>query len=256
MTFSPEWLALRAPADAAARDPAILAALGAHLSARSRPLIAELGCGAGALTAALTPWAPPDASWRLVDHDPLLLDRAAAARPGAEKRLLDLNEALEPAVEGADAIVASAFFDLVSAEWIDRFVAACPGDAAIYAALTYDGAEEWSPPHPDDDAVLDALARHMRREKGLGLALGPAAAGVLAERLRADGRRVLAAPSPWRLHAAADGALMDALAHGVAEAAGEMGVDAAAWRTAPRTAAVIGHVDLFAGPRASAEPAA
>ncbi len=249
MGFSADWLALRAGPDAAARDVGLLAALGACLARRPAPLIVELGCGAGALAEALEPWAPPDARWRLVDNDRALLEIAAAAAPDAHLRLVDLNEDVEAAVEGADAVVASAFYDLVSAAWIERLLAATPAEACLYAALSYDGVERWAPAHEDDARVLDALGRHMRRDKGLGVALGPSAAQALAERLRGEGRRVLVAPSPWRLEAPRDRALMSELADGIARAVSELGVDAGPWRARERDRAVIGHLDVFAGPR-------
>lgn len=253
MSFSADWLALRAAADGEARDVGLLAALGAHLAQRDRPLIVEIACGAGALSAALEPWAPNDARWRLVDKDPDLLARAAAQRPDATIKALDLNTDLEAAVAGADAVVASAFFDLASAAWIDRFAAAVPPNAAVYAALTYDGREAWSPPQESDATVLEAFGRHMRRDKGLGAALGGDAGPHLETALRAAGRRVLSAPSPWRLEAGRDDALMSELADGVAAAVSELGVDASAWRASERSAAMIGHVDIFAGPVASAD---
>ncbi|MFO7855736.1 MAG: hypothetical protein R6V44_11045, partial [Paracoccaceae bacterium] len=66
-------------------------------------------------------------------------------------------------------------------------------------------------------------------------------------------RRLLIAPSPWRL-TPADRPLIEALAGGCAEAAAETGaLDPAAladWRAARRAAATveIGHLDLLALP--------
>ena len=45
--FSPEWLALREPADHAARNPQVLAAVGAHFAAKGSLTVVDLGCGAG-----------------------------------------------------------------------------------------------------------------------------------------------------------------------------------------------------------------
>ncbi|HRP87735.1 MAG TPA: acyl-CoA dehydrogenase C-terminal domain-containing protein [Gammaproteobacteria bacterium] len=51
MSFTAEWLELRAPADAAARDPALRAAAAEHLGRDGVAL--DLGCGTGALAAAV-----------------------------------------------------------------------------------------------------------------------------------------------------------------------------------------------------------
>lgn len=250
MSFSADWLALREPADHAARDPALLRAAAA--AAGPAPLVVDLGCGAGSNLRALRPHLPVETRWRLVDHDPGLLALAAESAPGAEALALDLATApadtLAQALDGADLVTAAALFDLVSEDWLAAFVAALPPGAAVYAALSYDGAEDWSPPHPDDHAAHQAFLAHQRTDKGFGPALGPTAAERLAEMLRARGYAVTTAPSPWRLTAPAQGPLIGALADGVAEAAAAMGADPAPWRAQPRTAVTIGHLDLLATP--------
>ena len=47
MSFSPEWLALREPADHAARSTSLMARLGRHFAGRERISVVDLGCGAG-----------------------------------------------------------------------------------------------------------------------------------------------------------------------------------------------------------------
>lgn len=251
MSFSRDWLRLRAPADARARDVSVLAALGAFLARRPSPLVVELGCGAGALATALGPWLPVEARFRLSDNDPALLEHAKAAHPNAETRQIDLNDhaALCALIADADVVVASAFFDLVSADWMDHLVAALSFDAGLYAALTFDGREHWEPAQPEDAKVTAAFVEHMQRDKGLGVALGASAGAALAQRLKANGRPIVQASALWRLSRSQDGALMDQLADGIAAAVGELGVDASAWRAAERTGASIGHLDLFAGAR-------
>ncbi|MCI4666483.1 MAG: class I SAM-dependent methyltransferase [Neomegalonema sp.] len=253
MSFSAEWLALRADADAAARDVGLMAALAADLDRRDSPQLVEIACGTGALSHALRRWAPQSARWRLVDNDQALLTKAAAAQPDAQPRLIDLAQNIEQAVEGADAVVASAFFDLASEAWIDRFIAALPPGACFYGALTYDGVEKWLPALEQDPIILARLAEHMRRDKGFGPSLGGRAGKMLAQKLAENDRRVLVARTPWRLNAARDGALIKELSRGIAQAAAETdpGVAAAAeiWRSANRERVEIGHVDIFAGPR-------
>lgn len=256
MSFDPDWLALRAPADDRARDAALRLQAEALLGAREAPLIVDLGCGSGATLRVL---GHCGARWRLVDQDPELLARAgalaSAAGVEAETMALDLagdGDGLERAVAGADLVTASALFDLASAGWIDRLVGALPPGAGLYAALSYSGRMLWSPHHAQDLEVEAFFNRHQQGDKGFGPALGPAAADRLAARLEADGRRTRAAPSDWRLSAEPDGALIAELARGIAAAASEAGLDLAAWSAARRetTQAVISHLDVFAEPRA------
>ncbi|MEM6439167.1 MAG: class I SAM-dependent methyltransferase [Pseudomonadota bacterium] len=253
MSFSIDWLALRAPADDAARHPAPVERLAAWAAARASaaPLrVVDLGAGTGATHRALAPHLP-GAEWTLVDADPDLLAEAARAT-GARTLRVDLAQDIETAVETADLLTASAFFDLVSHAWLRRFAAALPPHAAVYAALTYDGRERWSPPHPAEPQALSAFHAHMRRDKGLGPALGPNAPAALAAVL-AD-RDVTLAPSPWRL-GPADGALIAQLVDGAAEAVAQTGRLAPealeSWRESRRDShrAEVGHVDLLALPR-------
>ncbi|MEO1687922.1 MAG: class I SAM-dependent methyltransferase [Pseudomonadota bacterium] len=257
MTFALQWLDLRAPADDAARDAALIAALADWAAQRTggEPLrIVDLGAGAGATHRALAAHLP-GAHWTLVDHDPALLAEAAR-RTGAQTRQADLSRDLEDVLAGADLVAASAFFDLVSAAWLDRFAAALPPGAAVHAALTYDGRETWTPAPPDDGEAQDAFRAHMRRDKGFGPALGGDAPAALAAAL-GGARRVTAAPSPWIL-TEKDRALIEALSDGAAQAVAETGAltDArlSGWHAARRMAAraEIGHCDLLALPPADA----
>lgn len=251
--FAADWLALREPADRAARDAGLVAALRDWAAGRGAPLdVVDIGCGSGSTLRALAATLP-GARWRLVDDDADLLARAlgSAASLGAvaEPLRVDLAARLEDALTPAPALVtASAFFDLASAGWIDRFVqAAVAAGAAVYAALSYDGREIWSPPHPDDAALHATFLADMRRDKGLGPALGADAGAYLAGRLNAAGYDVRTASTPWVLAAPQDAALIAALADGCADATGA----SAAWRAARRAAegVEIGHIDVLALPR-------
>lgn len=260
MTFSADWLALRAAADARARDAGLADRLRQHFAGRPVVRVLDLGAGTGAMLRATAPILGGAQRWRLVDADAGLLARAAPP-PGpsgvtVERSVADLAGNLAPLFYPApDLVTCSAFLDLCSATWLDRLAAhAAATRAVVYAVLSYDGREEWSPPHPLDGEVLAAFHADQRREKGLGPALGPDAAGHAAAALRAAGFTVLTAPSDWRLSGPADAALIAALAEGSAEAvAPALGAPAAAWREARAAAAAvtIGHVDLLALPPAA-----
>jgi SAM-dependent methyltransferase len=224
MSFSSNWLALREPADRAARDGALAAALGDWAAARTRALgrpllVVDLGCGTGASHRALSPLLP-GARWRLTDNDPALLAEAAG-RTGAHTLCLDLAATPEIALDGADIVTASALFDLASAAWIDRLAGALAPGAAMLAALSYDGIETWDPADPAEAEGLAAFHAHQVGDKGFGPSLGPGGAAYLAQALARGGREVRRAPSPWRLSRSRDGALIEALADGAAGAAAQ-----------------------------------
>ncbi|MDX6315818.1 MAG: hypothetical protein QOF44_5282, partial [Streptomyces sp.] len=88
--FSPQWLALREDADAAARSAALLDQLRAHVESARRgagPLVVrDLGCGTGSLGRWLTGQLPGPQHWILHDRDPRLLSLAAASLAGLADR--------------------------------------------------------------------------------------------------------------------------------------------------------------------------
>jgi hypothetical protein len=252
MGFSADWLALREPADHAARDGALLDA--AARVAGARPVVVDLGCGTGSTRRAFGARLE-GAAWRMVDGDAGLLRLA-----GGEGHCLDLNDVEALPLEGATLVAASALFDLVSAAWMDRLVARVAGQGLpLYAALNYDGVMDWTPELPEDGQIRAAFNRHQVGDKGFGPALGLGATGYLAERLRAAGYAVREGDSPWRL-GPAEVALQGELLAGIAQAAQEAGFagDAQAWRAA-RMAQLgqgqcrIGHRDLLAVPQTVSE---
>ena len=275
--FSPEWLALREAADHAARNPQVLAAVGAHFAGRPALCVLDLGCGTGSNLRGSYQALPPRQHWTLVDHDPALLaaarqrlsDWADEARELGEELVLtkgdwtitvdtrqaDLTADLEWVLGWQpDLVTAAALFDLASRRWIERFVAALASQRLpLYTALTYDGRESWAPPHPVDAGVLAAFKHHQGTDKGFGPAAGPEATEMLAEAFRKAGFAISTGDSSWRLSGAGH-PLTVALAEGVAGAASETGrLDPAAvedWRTARRAATevAIGHQDIWARP--------
>jgi len=272
--FSADWLALREPADRAARDRGLLELLQAAFAGREHVTVLDLACGAGANLRGQALHLPPRQSWRLVDHDPQLLDAARAAlvtwadrvESRAPLTLLKADRRLEIALERGDLarfdpallaqdldlVTAAAFFDLVSAPWIEAFCAAlAERRLPLYAALSYDGSERWSPAHDADAQMLAAFGKHQTGDKGFGPAAGPHAAALLRDALQRRGYAVETASSPWRL-GPSEKDLIRALADGSAKAVTQTGLVPApviaAWRASRRgaTACEIGHVDLFA----------
>lgn len=289
--FSSEWLALREPADHRARDAALVDALAAALAKRPAGIrdvaVVDLGCGTGSNLRALAPHLGRSQTWTLFDNDPALLASARTAlaawadrseTQGATLLLEKDGRQIRAAFAAADLsvdpagivapvpdlVTAAALFDLVSEAWLERFAdAVATAGAIFYTALTYDGTETWSPPHPADAAMQAAFVAHQAGNKGFGAALGPSATSALAKAFGLRGYAVRTAASPWRL-GAADRDLIARLKDGKAGAAAETGLVAAdvaaAWATArgePETSAVIGHADLWAEPgSASGQPVA
>ena len=275
--FSPDWLALREPVDHAARDAGLLAAVAEAVADRPEVVVVDLGSGTGSNLRATAPHLGPRQSWRLVEHDPALIEAAAAAlatwadtaeRSGnrlalerAGQRIAvtfvqaDLASEAEAVLNPAPHLVtASALFDLVSESWIRRFTAAlAERRLPLYGVLTYDGMERWSPAHRLDDAVLAAFHAHQQRDKGFGPAAGPRAAGILAANLAKLGYRLYSGDSTWQL-GPDETALLGQLSAGIASAAAETGrlpaSDCGAWAAARAagSTATIGHRDLFATP--------
>lgn len=273
--FSPEWLALREPADTRARDPGLLAALAQHLAARNSLEVVDLGCGTGANIRAIAPALGPGQRWTLVDYDPALLAAARVAlldwadetsengvsivlmKDGLDIavsfRQADLMQELEAVVGGRpDLVTASALFDLCSADYIGRTARAVAGEgAAFYTVLTYNGEQSWSPTHRADADMIAAFNEHQQIDKGFGSAAGPAAPAALALAFRQAGYQVLEAPSPWRMDSS-EQALIDALAGGFAGAVSEIGrvppEVIADWLKAHRDGCIVGHIDTLALP--------
>jgi SAM-dependent methyltransferase len=256
--FSAEWLALREPADMAARDAGLLQRAAA--AAGPAPVVVDLGCGTGSTWHALAPLLPADTRWRLVDNDPALLDIAGTTvGDKAECVVADLADIDALPLEGATLITASALLDLMPDTWLSAF--ADRVNAPVYAALSYDGRMEWTPPDHRDATVTDAFNRHQRGDKGLGPALGPDAAERAASLFAARGFAVDQAESPWRLGPdMAD--LHRELTRGIASAASEIGsADAAGWHhdrheAADQIACIVGHVDFLARPPAHSQETA
>jgi SAM-dependent methyltransferase len=279
--FSADWLALREPFDAAAREASLplVQALRAQTPAQGPWRVMDLGCGTGANLRWLAPRLGGAQQWLVLDHDASLLarwDHQPGWVPAPEgllrwqepgfgvevlRRQTDLAQGLAALPWAAVHLVtASALLDLVGEAWLRALVAHATGArAALLLALSVDGRHAWSPRDPHD-ATVDALfAAHQRRDKGLGPALGAQAVPRLAQWLRGRGYRVRLARSEWRVATPNDpnGAMQRALIEGLARAALEQDPTQApavrGWRerrlaTVARSQLRVGHLDLLAWP--------
>ncbi len=268
--FSPEWLALREPADRAARNPRVMAACAARFAAQDHLSISDLGAGTGSSLRAFADALPLRQTWTLFDHDRDNLKAARTAltawadtatgdgealnlQRGARRievwfRAQDL--AADPACwkGAADLVTASALLDLTSAAWIETLVTAlASAGTPLLATLSFDGRIHHDPAHRHDAAVARDFCRHQRRDKGFGVATGPDAHGICVTAATAHGYTVVEDTSDWILDAASP--MASAVADGISAAVQEIGVlsqaDIADWRASPNRL-IVGHRDLFA----------
>jgi SAM-dependent methyltransferase len=245
-SFDGDWLDLREPFDAAARNAELATALAAALPAR--PRILDLGAGTGSLLRWLGHFVGRAQAWTLVDADAALIDRAfativeraeeagwAATWPGRRTLLVhsprgawrveglvaDLREAPDNLpLHAVDAVVNTALCDLVSEGWVETMAAACAAHRLpFYAALNVTGRERFAPPHRADALVARGFARDQARDKGFGgMALGARAPAAIAAAFEAHGYEVLRGPSDWVIPRQA-AEMAATLAEGHAEAA-------------------------------------
>jgi len=275
--YESDWLALRKDADAAARDRGLAIRARDWLADRPTPIrIADLGAGSGANPGFLAGFLPGPQHWRLLDHDPELLEQAGAriaeARDADGTPILfetcrqDLTDLDAAIADDIDLATASALLDLASAEWIDALAARCArvGCAALWA-LSVDGDWHFTRSdgnriqNADDAAMLSLLQAHQAGEKGLGRALGGAAPKTLRTAFARHGYNIAEAPSPWRLPAGTQQplalALLDGWRTALLEQAPEDGLEIEAWWRSRRAGVEtgelgieVGHIDLYAEP--------
>jgi hypothetical protein len=242
------WLALREPADAAARSSELVDLAG------TPQVIHDLGCGSGSMGRWLSARLPGPLHWRLYDRDPSLLRFAAAHLPShsrdgspvtveireadvAQLTAADLSGSGERFASGAaggaggasrlgspggSLVTASALLDLLTAEEVAALAGACV-EARCPALFTLSvvGRVSFSPADPLDDAIGEAFNAHQRRTVAGRRLLGPDAIDATVEAFARFGAETVVRPSPWRLSQPDDAALIAAWLEGWVGAAVE-----------------------------------
>ena len=214
---SPVWLALREPADAAARAPDLVERLERDLPTTGRQVIHDLGGGTGAMGRWLAPLLPGPQHWIVHDRDADLLEVAAADRPGpaadraavtVEGKPSDITRLRPADLADATLITASALLDLLTADELAGLVTVCASAGCpMLLTLSVVGRVELTPADPLDRRVAAAFDAHQRRTTASGRLLGPDAVAAAVREGERRGGEVLVRSSPWRL-----GALQAALA--------------------------------------------
>ncbi len=209
--FSPQWLALREPADASARSPDLLGPLREYLAATpprdGELVVRDLGSGTGAMGRWLAGRLPGPQRWILHDRDPGLLGLAVAGAIGpaagggavtvtAEER--DITTLRPEMLDGTGLVTASALLDLLTADELGAIAEACAGRPVLFT-LSVAGRVELDPADPLDAELAAAFNAHQRRESGGRRLLGPDAVAVAERAFAGLGAQVRTRPSPWRL---------------------------------------------------------
>jgi hypothetical protein len=261
-----DWLALREPADAAARSEELVGQARASL-ARGPVVVHDLGSGTGSMARWLALRLAAPHHWVLYDRDEELLRLAAANPPRSaagpvtvETRLRDVTR-LEPgALAGADLVTASALLDMFTSEELERFVTACTeAGCPTLVALSVTGRVELTPGDPFDAQVEGAFNAHQQRATDRGRLLGPTAFDAAVAAFTTAGADVTTRPSPWRL-GPADADLIAQWFAGWVGAAVEQRPELAARAdpyaarrladaAAGRLSVTVHHQDLLARPR-------
>jgi len=219
---SEEWLALREPADAAARATDLVDQLARRLPADDLQVIHDLGCGTGAMGRWLAPLLPGPQHWILHDRDADLLEAAAADPPGpaadgaavtVEARESDVGRLAPGDLAGATLVTASGLLDLLTSDELTGLVAVCDdADCPVLLTLTVVGRVELAPADPLDGRVAAAFDAHQRRLTAGGRLLGPDAVAAAVHEFSRRGAEAVVRPSPWRLGAAEAGLAAEWLA--------------------------------------------
>jgi len=266
---SSEWLDLREPADAEARDRRLVEHLRRNLPASGLYVIHDLACGTGSFGRWLAPLLPGPQRWVLHDLDADLLETAAAKPPPqasdgshveVETRRSDVTRLQVEDLADATLVTASALLDLLTHEELRGLIdvlaeARCPA----LLSLSVIGRVELAPTDPLDARVATAFDAHQRRTTGRGRLLGPDAVAAAQAGFRRHGAEVLIRPTPWRLGAASSELASEWFAGWIAaacEQSAELASDAGSYarrRLEQARAGVldvsVGHADLLALPR-------
>jgi hypothetical protein len=262
--FTPEWLTLREPVDAAARSADLVERLVRLFAGRDRLVIRDLGCGTGSMGRWLSPLLPNPQHWIMQDREPDLLGHVymgvtSTAPVTVETRLGDLGGVTAADLAGTSLVTASALLDILTVGEVDRLAAACV-EARVPALFTLSvlGEVELSPAEPFDAEITAAFNEHQRRVQDGRRLLGPDAPAAIVESFEKRGAEVRVAPSPWQLggdHGELTAEWLRGWVGAAVEQRRELATTAASYLRqrldaveAGRLGGRVGHVDVLAVP--------
>jgi len=279
-----DWLAVREPADCAARSATLVERVRQALASTDTVRGLDLCTGTGSNLRYLIDRLPGRQTWLAADRDARLLEelptklktwadargysmrtegQVSSLRGGrcecdVETRAMDLDRLDAGLFEGRNLVTASALLDLVSESWLRLLATRCreAGATALFT-LTYDGRSSCDPVEPEDDMVRELMNMHQKTDKGLGgRAEGPDAWSVAERVFTEAGYRVECAPSNWSIgppERAFQRMLIEGWARAAVEIAPERADTIADWLRrrlehleAGRSRIVVNHVDMVA----------
>ena len=279
-----DWLAVREPADCAARSATLVERVRHALASTDTVRGLDLCTGTGSNLRYLIDRLPGRQTWLAADRDARLLEelptklktwadgrgysmrtegQVSSLRGGhcecdVETRAMDLDRLDAGLFEGRNLVTASALLDLVSESWLRLLAARCreAGATALFT-LTYDGRSSCDPVEPEDDIVRELMNVHQKTDKGLGgRAEGPDAWSVAERVFTEAGYRVECAPSDWSIGPSErtfQRMLIEGWARAAVEIAPERADTIADWLRrrlehleAGRSRIVVNHVDMVA----------
>jgi len=262
--FTPEWLTLREPVDAAARSTELVERLVRLFAGRDRLVIRDLGCGTGSMGRWLSPLLPNPQHWIMQDREPDLLGHVymgvtSTAPVTVETRLGDLGGVTAADLAGSSLVTASALLDILTAGEVDRLAAACvEARVPVLFTLSVLGEVELSPAESFDAEITAAFNEHQRRVQDGRRLLGPDAPAAIVESFERHGAAVQVAPSPWQLggdHAELTAEWLRGWVGAAVEQRPELAAAAASYlrqrldaTEAGRLSGFVGHVDVLAVP--------
>jgi len=280
------WLALREPADFAARSATLAEATARRLDAADPVRVVDLGTGTGSNLRYLIDRLSQHQEWLTVDRDQRLLNEVSdrmqtwaiargyevnrehdgliLGRQGRNCRMttrqMDLGVLADDEIfQGRHLVTASALLDLVSVEWLRALANHCVAHrcAALFA-LSYNGESHAMPREPEDDEIRGLMNRHQRTDKGFAPAAGPDASAAAALAFETVGYEVRRERTNWVLgpeFPELQRQLMEGWAHAALDIAPERTVLIRDWLVRRlehlrqgRSRIVVGHEDLAAWP--------
>lgn len=204
--FDASWLALREPADHAARSTRLTEQAVAWLQGRNSPVVADIGAGTGSnwryLSRALEAGSVRHCQWHLFEQDAALVEGVgvAGSAPQVHVQRLETGNMDDQLPASLDLLTASALIDLVSRPWLQALASAVARRrAAVLVVLSYAGRFRLTPEHRADEGLRQQVNQHQHGDKGTGAACGPEASDYLSQALEARDYTVHREGSTWHL---------------------------------------------------------
>ena len=204
--FSSDWLSLREQEDLLARNTNVLECVKNYLRNEQRLNILDIGCGTGATMRVLQPEFTQPQHWTLLDADKELLVQAQCLNQPLvydshitmKTECVDLTEDFGFLQRKCSIVTATAFLDLVSESWIQKFAQALKdNNHSFYCSITPTCSIELTPAVSLDDRVISAFNTHRYTNKGFGLSLGGDAAKYTLEIFQNLGYQLTSAFDTW-----------------------------------------------------------